>query len=312
MALENPRFSIVTPVQDDDNIASLCDSLPQTKGFTETEMLIIRNGTPSSSVREITDKFAESNPNVRIIDTSQVGSTVARNRGIQDARGEHIVFLDSDVTVNSNFFLKVGEIVDQFPNADVVQTKLFRLEKSENDRPKKWKFGEKLERRMKRLISAHYTLLSRMDKPPVNNPGLIIKKTLLDAIGSLDQNFSRGNDYDLSKRIRGKKTVYARNAVVFHAADSPVKFFRQSFNYGRDRSPISKKQDKENRLGIIKDRLRAVVFVPYFLKELSKGVGVEMAAFEGAKSMVSAAGFWYQEAKTFIDNLTSQRKRSSV
>lgn len=54
MPLEYPRFSIVTPVKDDVNIESLCASLPQTKGFDKAEMLIVRNGTPSSSVREIT------------------------------------------------------------------------------------------------------------------------------------------------------------------------------------------------------------------------------------------------------------------
>lgn len=310
MPLENPRFSIVTPVQDDVRIASLCVSLPETKGFENAEMLIIRNGTPSSAVIDVTAKFAASNPNVRIIDTLQAGSTLARNRGIQEARGEYVVFLDSDVTVNRNYLHEAEAIVFQSPDAEIVQSRLLRLEKSEDNGTKKWMYGDNLRQRLQRLISAHYTLLARMDRPPINNPGLIIRRTVFDEIGLLDNNFTRGNDYDLNKRIKGRRTVYARNAVVFHAADSPKKFFRQSFKYGIDRSRISRKLDRKNRLGIIKDRAKALVFFPYFMKDLSRGI--EMAAFEGAKSVVSAAGFWYQEAKTFTDNLTSQRNSSSV
>lgn len=294
MLLENPRFSIVTPVRDDVNIRTFCESLPFLKGFPDIEVLIMRDIASTSEVKQTTDKFAVDNPNVRIIELPE-GPIARRNQGIKETKGERVVFLDSDVTVNRHFFTAINDTVENHPDIDVIVPRLLRME------------GETT---LQRLISIHFTRLSKWERPPVNNPGLVIRRKVFEEIGLLDENLPHGDDYDFNKRIRNRDTVFTRKAVVFHAADSPKKFFRQSFKYGIDRSRVSRKLDRKNRLGIIKDRAKALVFFPYFMKDLSRGI--EMATFEGAKSMVSAAGFWYQEAKTFIDNLTSQRKRSSV
>ena len=87
-----PLISVVIPVYNAEKyIAETINSiLSQT--HTNLEIVAVDDGSKDSSV-ELLKTFGEK---VRVIEQSNSGPAAARNRGVQEARGEWIAFIDSD------------------------------------------------------------------------------------------------------------------------------------------------------------------------------------------------------------------------
>ncbi len=91
-ALPTPRFSILMPV------FNRCDYLREaidsvfSQTFKDFELIIIDDGSSDASLEVI----ASYGPRVKFLQQSHQGPEVARNYGATHARGEYLVFLDSD------------------------------------------------------------------------------------------------------------------------------------------------------------------------------------------------------------------------
>lgn len=90
-----PRVSVVIPVY------NAADYLPRTLGdlsaqtLTDIEVICVDDGS-SDAGREIIAEHARRDPRFRLIEQQNSGSTVARNRGLELAAGEFLVFVDAD------------------------------------------------------------------------------------------------------------------------------------------------------------------------------------------------------------------------
>ena len=61
--------------------------------YQDFEIVIVNDGSTDGSVDEV-KKFL--NPRIRLINQKNGGVSAARNRGIEEAKGEYIAFLDAD------------------------------------------------------------------------------------------------------------------------------------------------------------------------------------------------------------------------
>ena len=66
--------------------------------LTGFEVVLVDDGSTDETVAWLTTKAAEL-PHVRLIQQSHGGPAQGRNRGVENARGEVIVFIDSDLVV---------------------------------------------------------------------------------------------------------------------------------------------------------------------------------------------------------------------
>ncbi len=92
---ESVLISIVVPVYNVQMYLQEClDSLlAQTYG--KTEILLIDDGSSDLS-GSICDTYARKDKRIRVFHTENQGVSAARNRGIEEATGEYVVFVDSD------------------------------------------------------------------------------------------------------------------------------------------------------------------------------------------------------------------------
>lgn len=124
-AKTHPAISVVIPCF---NLASY---LPQTvdsvvaQTYEDWEIIIVNDGSTDNTsevVQELRHKYGQDR--IIPIDQSNKGPSVARNVGIRAAHGKYILPLDADDILATSFLQETSEILDTFPEVDLVYTHL--------------------------------------------------------------------------------------------------------------------------------------------------------------------------------------------
>ncbi len=96
------EITIIVPVYKVEKYLAEClDSLRSQK-MTDIEILLIDDGSPDSS-GEICNAYAAEDKRIRVIHQENAGVSAARNRGIDEAQGKYICFVDSDDVVDCEY-----------------------------------------------------------------------------------------------------------------------------------------------------------------------------------------------------------------
>jgi glycosyltransferase involved in cell wall biosynthesis len=89
----NPKVSVVIPTYNRaDKVRSGIESV-LTQSFTDLEVIVVDDGSSDGTGRILGETYGD---RIRYCFQTNQGASVARNRGIEEARGEWIAFLDSD------------------------------------------------------------------------------------------------------------------------------------------------------------------------------------------------------------------------
>lgn len=100
------ELSVILPVYNVAKYLPICiESLIQWKA-PYVEYLFVNDGSTDES-RDIILKSAEMDKRIRLIDKENGGCASARNRGIEEARGRYIGFVDSDDFIDETMFCKL-------------------------------------------------------------------------------------------------------------------------------------------------------------------------------------------------------------
>ena len=87
--------SVIIPVYNTKQYLQNCLDSILAQTYTDLEILFIDDGSTDGS-GELLDLFAEQDSRVRVLHKMNGGVSSARNRGLDEARGEYITFVDSD------------------------------------------------------------------------------------------------------------------------------------------------------------------------------------------------------------------------
>ena len=112
------RLSIVIPVYNVEDYLPRClDSILSQK-FSAFEVILVDDGSKDSS-SEICDVYSVKDSRFRTLHKKNGGVSAARNSGLQLAKGEYVMFVDSDDALSPDSLEKMFEIVDN-GNVDLV------------------------------------------------------------------------------------------------------------------------------------------------------------------------------------------------
>lgn len=98
----NRLISIIIPIHNTADYISDCLSSVLSQNYENFELLIIDDGSTDGSA-EICEKFAESEPRIRLYKNENHGVSFSRNFGMEQSCGDYITFIDSDDTVSPNY-----------------------------------------------------------------------------------------------------------------------------------------------------------------------------------------------------------------
>ena len=85
-----PKFSIIIPVYNVEKYIGKCLDSVKNQTFKDYEVIVVNDGTKDNSMGIVKDY------DVKVINQKNQGLSVARNEGVKHAKGEYLIFLDSD------------------------------------------------------------------------------------------------------------------------------------------------------------------------------------------------------------------------
>ena len=90
-----PFFSIIVPVYQAEQTLERCVKSVLNQEFMDFEIVLVNDGSTDASAK-ICDALAGTDMRIHVIHQQNSGVSAARNAGIRAARGEYLLFLDSD------------------------------------------------------------------------------------------------------------------------------------------------------------------------------------------------------------------------
>lgn len=99
-------ISIVVPVYKSEKTLGGCLDSLLAQTFSDIEVICVIDGSPDSC-GDICDAYAAKDARIKVIKRENGGVSSARNRGMDEANGEYLLFVDSDDTVEPDYCEKM-------------------------------------------------------------------------------------------------------------------------------------------------------------------------------------------------------------
>ncbi len=185
-------FSIIMPLYN--KAQSVEKSIQSVLAQTECafELIIINDGSTDKS-QEIAESITDAR--IRVIHQDNAGVSAARNRGIQEAKYEHIAFIDADDLWTPVFLTSIQSLINQYPNAGAYAT-AYQFQTGSENRPARI-HGLKSN---PMLIDDYFAVASKGDLP-VSASGICIPRSVIAQVGNFPEDQQQGEDQDLWARI---------------------------------------------------------------------------------------------------------------
>lgn len=103
---EKVKISIIVPVYNVEKYLSECLESLVNQTLGDIEIICVNDGSTDGSLK-ILEEYAQKDARIKIISQENGGLSFARNRGIEQANGEFIAFVDSDDWVDEDFLEKL-------------------------------------------------------------------------------------------------------------------------------------------------------------------------------------------------------------
>ena len=94
------KISFIIPVYNCKAYLPACVDSIRAVGMEDYEILLIDDGSTDGG-GEVCDALAARFPEIRVVHQSNAGASAARNRGIQEAAGDLLLFIDADDSIDS-------------------------------------------------------------------------------------------------------------------------------------------------------------------------------------------------------------------
>lgn len=215
--------------------------------YPAVEFLVVDNAPRDESTRSLVDSFRRSDARFRYVREARPGLSVARNRGLVEARGEYVAFTDDDVSVDPEWITGLVRGFGRRADAGCV-TGLVCTASISNEAEAY--FDARAASWSSRCAARTFDLAECRVPGPLypysagifgTGANFAFDRALLLALGGFDEALGAGTptrggeDLDMFVRVlnAGRAIVYEPSALVWHhhRADASA-LLRQMYGYG--------------------------------------------------------------------------------
>ena len=116
--MADPFFSIIMPAYNAENTIEHAVASIEKQAFSDYEFIIVDDGSTDRTA-DILRALQQAYGNIRQISIENAGPAAARNAGLELARGQFVLFLDSDDAYLEGSLQKIHDLLEQDP-ADIL------------------------------------------------------------------------------------------------------------------------------------------------------------------------------------------------
>lgn len=183
-------------------ISTLQCVLKQT--YNQFEIVVVDDGSTDNGVARVE---SVNDDRIRIIRQKNDGVSAARNRGIAEARGEYVAFLDADDEWKPDYLASQMELVSKYPQCDVFASNYeFRNVEGKVTNT----IIDKLPFEGTDGILDNYFEVASCSHPPLWTSAVMVRKTAIQSVGGFPVGIKSGEDL----------LTWARLAVKYQIAYS--------------------------------------------------------------------------------------------
>ena len=217
------KISVVIPLYNkrDTIIRALNSVFRQT--IQPEEIIVVNDGSTDGSELIVSELKC---PVVKLINQENAGVSAARNRGINESKGDWLAFLDSDDEWMPDFLVTIKSLSEKYPQCSVLATSyLFQDQK-----------GQKKEINLKKIpfqekdgILYNYFQVASCSDPPICSNSLVLKKSAIKLLGGFPINIDSGEDLlTWSKLACTNDIAYSLKPQTLYYLNPPAKIDKRS------------------------------------------------------------------------------------
>ncbi len=190
---KKPQVSVIIPTYNRGWIIKEAIDSVLAQDYTEFELIVVDDGSTDHTA-DVLDSYRNV---IKVLSQKNKGVSAARNRGIAEASGKFIAFLDSDDLWLSQKLSAQIEFFTQTPDALICQTEEVWIRNGLIVNPKK------RHKKPSGMIFEPSLALCL-----VSPSAVMIRRSLLEIVGNFDETLPACEDYDLWLRISCRFPVY--------------------------------------------------------------------------------------------------------
>lgn len=285
------KYSVIIPVYNaEDTLCRCVDSLVN-QHRDDAEIILINDGSQDNSANICRD-YADRYPAVKFIDKENGGVSTARNRGLQEATGKYITFVDSDDWVAENYFSAIDTAYESF-DYDLVQfsRKYVNGEKSGDELIPPFDSNNNTE--------IFRRLAEDMWKKRINTPnGKVFKRNIIEQNNiQFLQNLSVGED-------RTFNIEYVLNINSFYVIEKTLYFTCLENEESLSRK---KRDDLDEQIDIAEKQLKKLIDESSLSKE-EKELFLSSIYFDNMRAVYTKAKYLHRNGEKLPKRLKELKK----
>lgn len=180
------KVSVIVPVYNTEKYVGSCIESILNQTFDDFELILIDDGSTDGSLN-ILRSYEQIDSRIIVIHQDNAGPGLTRNKGIDLAKGEYIVFVDSDDLIEKDYLKRLSK-----QDADVVFIDIIQVD--ENNRI------------LNKEYMSHYTMLSKNDFLRYQMTGSILWGGVRKAVRA---SILREYDIRYSDNLVGEEAIYS-------------------------------------------------------------------------------------------------------
>ncbi len=188
-----PQVSVIIPTYNRGRVIKEAIDSVLAQDYTEFELIVVDDGS-TDHTSDVLDSYRNV---IKVLSQKNKGVSAARNRGIAEASGKFIAFLDSDDLWLPQKLSTQVEFFNKTPDALICQTEEVWIRNRLRVNPKK---------RHKKPSGMIFKL--SLELCLVSPSAVMIKRSLFDRVGEFDETLPACEDYDLWLRISSRFPIY--------------------------------------------------------------------------------------------------------